>query len=365
MAGTTLVAFLREKQSELVERWMAALRSAGAGAPLPREQLEDRLLVYLRRLIDTLGRPDSTAPLALAETRRLAAEHGEQRLELGYDIAAVVRDYAALPEALEGLLLDSGFQPPAAEALRLTRFLVEGIATAAHAYSLEHDARTREAAAQHTGFLVHDLRQPLQSLRLRADLMEKRGTPLPEDLRIIRGALQNLSEQVDSALAGSRLDALPAAEFETIDVTSLLDDLVADATPVAQVKRVEISVEATPGVVVEADRRLLRSALGNLIYNAIKFSKEGTLQVRARAAPPEHVVFEVEDTCGGLPPGATEKLFDPFVQLGKDRSGFGLGLALARRVADLHSGALRVHDLPGSGCVFVLELPLRRVEKLQ
>ena len=117
---------------------------------------------------------DSSSPQALAETRKLAAEHGEQRLELGYDVAAVVRDYAALPDALQGLLRDRGFHPRADEVLQLTRFLVEGIATAAHAYSLEHDAKIRTAAAQHAGFLVHDLRQPLQSLKLRADLMERR-----------------------------------------------------------------------------------------------------------------------------------------------------------------------------------------------
>jgi signal transduction histidine kinase len=52
-----------------------------------------------------------------------------------------------------------------------------------------------------------------------------------------------------------------------------------------------------------------------------------------------------------------ERLFNPFVQAGADRSGFGLGLAIAKQVADAHEGAIRVHDLPGRGCVFVLDLP--------
>jgi signal transduction histidine kinase len=364
--AVTLATFIQQRQPELIERWMTALREAAAGAPLSRAQLEDRLLAYLRRLTEALARPDSTSPAALAETRKLAAEHGEQRLELGYDVAAVVRDYAALPDALQGLLRDSGFRPTADEVLQLTRFLVEGIATAAHAYSLEHDAKIRSAAAQHAGFLVHDLRQPLQSLKLRADLMERRGAaPSADDLRMIRSALHNLGEQIDSALVRSRLDAFPAPDIDSVEVKPLLDLLAGEANPVAQVKGIEVSVDAEPGLVLQADVRMLRSAIGNLVYNAVKFSKQGTVRVRARAAPPEHVVFEVEDTCGGLPEGETEKLFDPFVQLGQDRSGFGLGLALARRVADLHGGALRVHDLPGTGCVFVLELPVRRLEKLR
>ena len=364
MAGT-LAAFIQQRQLDLIERWMTALREAAAGAPLSREQLEDRLVAYLRRLTEALARPDSTSPLVLAETRKFAAEHGEQRLELGYDVAAVVRDYAALPDALQGLLRDRGFRPSADEVLQLTRFLVEGIATAAHAYSLEHDAKIRAAAAQHTGFLVHDLRQPLQSLKLRADLLERRrGAPSADDLRGIRSAVQNLSEQVDNALVRSRLDALPAPDIDSVEVKPLLDLLASEANPIARVEGIDVSVEAEPALVLQADVRMLRSALGNLIYNGIKFSKQGTVRVRARAAPNEHVVFEVEDTCGGLPEGETEKLFDPFVQLGQDRSGFGLGLALARRVADLHGGALRVHDLPGTGCVFVLELPVRRLEKV-
>ena len=69
------------------------------------------------------------------------------------------------------------------------------------------------------------------------------------------------------------------------------------------------------------------------------------------------VVFEVEDECGGLPVGSIEKLFDPYVQVGKDRSGFGLGLAIAKQAVDAHQGSLRVHNIVGSGCVFVLELP--------
>src|SRR2546428_119009 len=82
----------------------------------------------------------------------------------------------------------------------------------------------------------------------------------------------------------------------------------------------------------------------------------GTVTVRLR--PIEgRARFEVEDECGGLPPGAAERLFDPFVQLGPDRSGFGLGLAIARQAVEAHGGNLAVHDLQGKGCVFLLEIP--------
>jgi signal transduction histidine kinase len=69
------------------------------------------------------------------------------------------------------------------------------------------------------------------------------------------------------------------------------------------------------------------------------------------------VVIEIEDRCGGLPPGAAENLFAPFVQVSDDRSGLGLGLTIAYQVVDAHGGTLEVRDLPGRGCVFAVALP--------
>ena len=62
--------------------------------------------------------------------------------------------------------------------------------------------------------------------------------------------------------------------------------------------------------------------------------------------------------CGGLPPGKVEEAFAPFVRLDSRQSGFGLGLAIAKQAVDAHGGSIRVQNMPGKGCVFVLELPV-------
>ena len=69
------------------------------------------------------------------------------------------------------------------------------------------------------------------------------------------------------------------------------------------------------------------------------------------------VVIEVEDECGGLPPGKAEELFQPFEQRGGDRSGLGLGLAISRQGVEANGGAIEVKDLPGKGCIFSITLP--------
>jgi signal transduction histidine kinase len=111
------------------------------------------------------------------------------------------------------------------------------------------------------------------------------------------------------------------------------------------------------GVDVNSDRQLLAAAVANLLQNAFKFTQpQGEVSVRALATQ-ERVLIEVEDECGGLPPGRAEELFRRFEQRGRDRSGLGLGLSISRRSVEADGGEIRVRDMPGIGCVFTIDLP--------
>ena len=126
----------------------------------------------------------------------------------------------------------------------------------------------------------------------------------------------------------------------------------------AQGRGLSLLVGAIDGTLtVDADRQLLTSALANLLQNAVKFTREAgqvSLQVRATE---EHVLIDVCDECGGLPPGVAEGLFRPFTQAGHDRTGLGLGLTIALRAVRANGGSIHVQDLPGTGCIFTIELP--------
>jgi signal transduction histidine kinase len=112
-----------------------------------------------------------------------------------------------------------------------------------------------------------------------------------------------------------------------------------------------------PTVTVEGDRQTLAALISNLLQNAFKFTRDhGDVALTARATA-DRVLFEVEDECGGLPPGKTDDLFRPFEQRGSDRSGVGLGLSICFKAAKANGGEIRVRDLPGKGCVFTLDLP--------
>lgn len=68
-------------------------------------------------------------------------------------------------------------------------------------------------------------------------------------------------------------------------------------------------------------------------------------------------MLEVEDRCGGLPEDLPERLFQPFVQAGDDKSGFGLGLMIVKQAAEAHNGSVRVVNTPGVACCFIIDLP--------
>jgi len=103
---------------------------------------------------------------------------------------------------------------------------------------------------------------------------------------------------------------------------------------------------------------LLTSAPTNLLQNAVKFTPPGRrVAVRGHQVDGGPVRIEIEDEFGGLEPTAKEIIFAPFVQAGKDRSGLGLGLGIAREIVAAHHGTLGVRNLPGCGCIFVMELP--------
>jgi signal transduction histidine kinase len=99
------------------------------------------------------------------------------------------------------------------------------------------------------------------------------------------------------------------------------------------------------------------SAVGNLLQNAFKFTHHHT-EVRLNAyAAADRIRIDVEDQCGGLPPGAAEEMFKPFKQSGNDRSGLGLGLTICQRGVEANNGILAVRDVPDIGCVFTIDLP--------
>jgi signal transduction histidine kinase len=170
-------------------------------------------------------------------------------------------------------------------------------------------------------------------------------------------SLLRLQTLIDRSLADVRLDA-GIDTLELIPVREIIEEVEVAASIVAQTRGLQfvvVSVDLT--VVVEADRQILAAAVANLVQNSIKFTRAGTTVALRASATSTRVFIEVEDECGGLPPGDVDLLLRPFAQQGRNRTGVGLGLSICVKAVKAIGGELRIRDLPGKGCVFTMDLP--------
>jgi signal transduction histidine kinase len=349
---------IRRQRDRIIAIWREEGRRIAAGESMPPRELVDTLPVYLDELataLESIAQGESQPA-----TGQLAAAHGRTRLQIGFAAHELVREFGLLRDAILKIADEDGYRASKDELLALGSSLFSSVAASVAAYVRERDLVLQRQASEHLGFLAHELRTPLTAARTGIEVLRRER---PEDARLVHLAnlvsrnLANVTQLLDNALTELRMRSPRSAHLERIRGDDFVRMLVEESQQLAEASGIALATELEP-IEVEADVRLLRSALSNLIVNAIKFSHgPATVVLRLRRIE-SRARFEVEDECGGLPPATAEKLFDPFVQLGADRSGFGLGLAIARQAAESHGGNLAVHNLEGKGCVFLLEIPI-------
>ena len=217
-------------------------------------------------------------------------------------------------------------------------------------------------ATEHFAFIAHELRNPLSSAALAVAALQAKQKLDPTDrtVKILERGLQLMQDLIDHSLRMARIGSGVDLNPEPMQLRTLLEDTQSAVALNAEAKGILVEISVDGEHEIQVDARLVRSALSNLVRNAIKFTHPcGTVMVRGKVNG-GRATIEIEDACGGLPAGDLEKVFSPFVQLGVGGSnGFGLGLAIARQAVDAHGGTLRVQNLPAKGCIFVLDLPVK------
>jgi signal transduction histidine kinase len=263
-------------------------------------------------------------------------------------------------------------------ALRATdlRWLIvpESIAFRAERERLLHESEQARIAAEEANraktellaTVSHELRTPLAAIGGYSELlaMGLRGALTSnqlDDVERIHRAQQHMTMLLDDLLLYFRLGLGGLSATVT---TTTVDDIVAGLTafvaPQANERRVALAVHKPAiGDRVLADVDRSRQILINLLTNAVKFSpNDGRIEVRVIDSP-ELVSIEVQDQGKGIPADRLESVFEPFVQLdagAASRGGFGLGLAISRKLAELMGGSLRARSTPGEGSCFILTL---------
>jgi signal transduction histidine kinase len=369
--------FLTINRAELIER--CRLKVAKRLAPKVTDaELTHGIPAFLDQLIKTLQVEQTSEPMrsrkvsgpsgggpAVSEIRATATLHGRELSLRGFTLEQVVHDYGDLCQAITDLAFERGSPIEIDEFRTLNRCLDNGIADAVTEYAFQRSSLVEnsevKALNERLGFLAHELRNHLHIATLAVTAIKAGNVGITGATgSVLDRSLIGMRTLIDRSLADVRIAAGMPPRHQLTSLADFIADIKISASLEAQSRGCIFTVgDVDSQLAVDVDREMLFSAVGNLLQNAFKFTQLLTEVSLSAYAAADRIRIDVEDHCGGLPPGAADHLFLPFKQSSADTSGLGLGLSICQRAVEANNGTLRVRDIPGSGCVFTLDLPRR------
>jgi len=359
-----LQEFIVANRGEIVDRvGQRAMGRTGQGGVATKP--EQGVPVLLTQIVDALAEASILRILrsesATTTINDSAALHGQQLLRDGFTITQVVNGYGDLCQVVTQLAGELNALISARDFHIFNRCLDEAIAGAVSAFAQQRERDLAYEGTERIGVLAHEMRNLLNTMSLSFALIREGKVGLGGSTgAMLARSMAGLCTLVDRSVTEVRLEA-GRLKLEPISLSRFLEEMQVTGAVHADGYGIQLTVHPVDrDLTIEGDWQFLSSAVSNLLQNAFKFSRaRGRASLSARTSE-DRVLIEVSDECGGLPPGKAEDLFRPFSQGSSDRSGLGLGLLIARSAVRANGGEIRVRDVPGTGCVFVLDLPWRR-----
>ncbi len=330
---------------------------AGSSRPIERsifEELGRGRTIYRRDMLDR-RHSEEEALVALGLRSRLTAP-----LLAGAQAIGLVSFVRREPDAFtaEEVELVSLIGRLAATAIQNIR------AYDAERHTVDELRRLSALRADFVSLVSHELRSPMAAVIGSARTLQGRWRELSADQReaflaLIADETTRLANLIGEVLDTSRIEAGTFSyAFSDVDLGVLVEETVATAAVGQDEVRVNASVRSVPQI--RADPERLRQVLANLIDNAVKYSNAGdTVDVEVGSTD-ANVVVAVRDRGPGIPRDQQGLIFEKFGRARGNgvKPGTGLGLFIARSIAEAHGGTLDVTSAPGRGATFILELPL-------
>lgn len=217
----------------------------------------------------------------------------------------------------------------------------------------------------------HDLQEPLRKIRIFSDRLFSKYKDVPDDVDLIN-RIQRAAERtqmlISDILAFSKISSAPS-DFESIDLNTVLEELVNDIADDIHAKQAVITIEKLP--TLKVSRRLMRPLFENLITNALKYCRQGKppiIKIRSESAPigtklnhesKYHRIY-VEDNGIGFNQKYSEEIFGMFRRLHSNREyeGTGIGLALCKKIVEQHRGFISARSIENEGSTFIISFPV-------
>ena len=212
--------------------------------------------------------------------------------------------------------------------------------------------------------IVHDLRTPLTAVIAGVEMLGSHGE-LSELQRtmisIAAGGGRTLLGLINDLLDVEKMESgASLLQYTELSAAALVANAIDQVRTLAEMEETALVSDVTDGLPpFSGDRNKLSRTLVNLIANAIKFTRAGTVSVRVSHDEPGHLRFAIRDTGTGIPPESFERIFEKFGQLGAGhRVGTGLGLAFCKLAVEAHGGSIAVESMPGVGSTFSFTIPV-------
>jgi signal transduction histidine kinase len=228
----------------------------------------------------------------------------------------------------------------------------------------EADRRKDEFLAM----LAHELRNPLAPIRTAVELLRLKELPPAQRARareVIERQVEHLVRLIDDLLDVSRITrGMISLDREPILIGAIVARAVETVRPAIDTRRHDLVLDLPEDLItVEGDKTRLTQVIANILHNAAKFTDTGGRIVLKASRDGQHAVISVRDSGIGIDQDAVTKIFELFAQVhgmaDATQGGLGIGLALARRLAEMHGGTVTAHsDGLGHGTEFVVRLPL-------
>jgi signal transduction histidine kinase len=353
-----LYEFITLNREEIITRCRAKVAARHIPPPSDTE-INHGVPLFLDQLVALLRSGKSGA----GEIDRSAGQHGHDLLLKGFTVSQVVHDYGDVCQTITELAMETD-APIATDDFRtLNKCLDEAIASAVTMYTRESQASHAEQATdrdnERVSFLVHEMRNLVNTAVVAFEVLRSgnvgvggsTGAVLNRTLVGLRDLIARSLEDVRSTKAVKNRKRIVVSEF--------IAEIGAAASLVADARDLKLIISPVPEeLAIEADQQVLAAVVGNLLQNAFKFTRPHSTVTLSVRGSTDRVLIDVHDECGGLPGEGEEKeLVASFEQRGADRSGLGIGLAFSRWGAEANGGRLYARNLPGTGCVFTVDLP--------
>ena len=384
---------LINKTEEIIEQWVKAVRQdqeISSAKNLPHKSVRDDMPDVLKAMVTVLSQYEENDVKSVVEA---SLAHGIVRAEQGFDPAEIAREYGVLRRVIcstleQGLL--TGTPQEVIRAIRLIDSVIDvAIARCFQSYTeerlrelnnlqnqlcLNNQELTRlvRSSQDNISHLAHELKNPLTSIIGYSDLFLRQQlnneakdklTNVEHIERVLRSG-RHLLRLINDALEISRFEAgKMELEPALTDVRSVIKDVLEMMEPLAQKKELKLTfdIERAPQQVI-TDSLRLQQVLTNLVSNAIRYTKSGTIKVTCKYDDHQHWAIAVSDTGIGIDEKAQQHIFEPYFQVGaianRPPDSTGLGLAIVLRLVKLLQGEINLVSQLGIGSTFTVTFPL-------